>query len=557
MEPLGTKALRRSSKLVLAGICALAVVLAARDLGDEAMVSMDGDMPRYLMNGVFLRDVLADLPFGAPLEYASRYFARYPALSLGHHPLLPAAAEVPFFALFGISVTAARLGVLGALVITVICWFSFVRNLYDTATAALATLLFLSMTLELYRVVLSEPYTLCFIMLSLYFMQRYCATGRTRHAVAFTLSAILSAYAKHLAVFVFPVYAFQFLAAFGLRRVLHRTTLLMAAAIVLGLLPLVPLTLKYSQINLMIVAEAMEPGERATGGNFVRVARRLFTGPFALSVPVAALAAVSAIAALLKRDSRVLVFVVWIAAVFAALFLLGVGNDRFVCYWLAAFSGLAAALVQNWPSRRLRGAIALSIVAVAGWQLADLLAATTRPSRAHVRAVEVRGYEDAARFVTTIRRGETVLYSAAVDTGYFVFFLRKHDPRRELVLIRADKLLTTSRMDVLDFERRIGDPSEIVPLLRKYGVGYVVIEEGEYPDGPLRWLQDGVRGAPFALAHRVPFESNDVRLKGKAISVYAVEGPVAPDPDAYLTISVPTMNEDIAVKLVDLHNTPR
>ena len=39
------------------------------------------------------------------LRYAQHYFARYPALSLGHHPILLPVTLVPFYAIFGVSVT--------------------------------------------------------------------------------------------------------------------------------------------------------------------------------------------------------------------------------------------------------------------------------------------------------------------------------------------------------------------------------------------------------------------------------------------------------------------
>src|SRR5439155_766790 len=64
--------------LTLAAVGILGIALASRGLTDEGAVSLDGDMPHYLMNGVFTHDLLQDLPLRAPLQYAQLYYARYP-----------------------------------------------------------------------------------------------------------------------------------------------------------------------------------------------------------------------------------------------------------------------------------------------------------------------------------------------------------------------------------------------------------------------------------------------------------------------------------------------
>ena len=88
------------------------LVLATKGIRDEGTVSLQGDMPRYLMNGVYFYDLIKDFPLTHPMKYTYQYFARYPALSLGHHPLLLSIAEVPFYAVFGISVFSGRLTIL-------------------------------------------------------------------------------------------------------------------------------------------------------------------------------------------------------------------------------------------------------------------------------------------------------------------------------------------------------------------------------------------------------------------------------------------------------------
>ena len=46
--------------LAITIICVVICILAGRGITDEGMVSLQGDMPRYLMNGVFLQDLVRD-----------------------------------------------------------------------------------------------------------------------------------------------------------------------------------------------------------------------------------------------------------------------------------------------------------------------------------------------------------------------------------------------------------------------------------------------------------------------------------------------------------------
>jgi hypothetical protein len=88
-----------------------------------------------------------------------------------------------------------------------------------------------------------------------------------------------------------------------------------------------------------------------------------------------------------------------------------------------------------------RRALRVSLALAVAWQFWS--ARDARPARLG------DAYEEAARFVlaeTRVRPAPTVLYIASLDTGVFMFFVRKHDPARQLVVLRADKLLTTSLM---------------------------------------------------------------------------------------------------------------
>ena len=544
--------LKRHAALI--GICVLGVALAARGITNESAVSLEGDMPHYLLNGLFLHDLVRDTPFRAPLQYAQRYYAQYPALTLGHHPFVPAIAEVPFFFLFGVSTFSARLTTLCAFVVLLGCGFGLIRRTYDATTATLASLLLISSAgiVPLFQVVLSEPSTLCLIAASAYLLHRYGESERPWFAVGFAICAVLSVYAKQLAVFMFPVYLFQFVSAFGVRRLFRRSTIVTSMLMAICILPLVPLTLKYSHWNVTIVSQFVQLDDRTSGSTALVFVRWLWGGQFRVSIPVLVLAGVALVAAALRRDRRILLFGVWGLSAYVGLFLMGVMNDRFFCYWVPPFCALAAAAVQIGKSRLGRLAWTTVVLVVAGYQFAAAAEDAQKPVSGGVRPAGAQGYEAAARYVTENPRGDTILYSAAVDTGYFVFFVRKADSGRQRLVLRADKILTTSRMRIADFERRIGRPDEILPILRRYGVGYVVLEDRAYPDGPLRWLQEIVRTEDFVLRRRIPIASSDLRLTAATLSIYEFQHATHADASATLDIGVPLMNGAVAVRLADL-----
>ncbi len=75
---------RYKSVIYIAILCIVALLLSTKGITDEGTVSLQGDPPHHMMNGVYFYDLIRDFPFTNPIEYTLQYFARYPALSLGH-----------------------------------------------------------------------------------------------------------------------------------------------------------------------------------------------------------------------------------------------------------------------------------------------------------------------------------------------------------------------------------------------------------------------------------------------------------------------------------------
>ncbi len=540
--PLGGRA-----RLLLLACVALALFLGGVGFGDEAYVSLQGDMPRHLMNGVFFRDALYDFPFGSvgeAAEYARHYYARYPALSIGHHPLLIPLAEAPFYALFGVSVTTARAVSLAFFVIGVVYLFKLVAEWFDEWAAAAAAAVFASsMTLvDLAQSVMTETPAVALLVAAAYYCHRFTVTLRPGAILAATLLAAGSVWAKQLAVVALPALIVHVWWRVGWRRLLRRDVIGATLLSALVVAPLVPITLMLSPFNVgHAMGAASTFGEEGRLAQTVALLSRAFLAHFTPAVLV--VCAAGFLALVIRRHPLALTAFAWVLC--TAAFVGVVGNQdpvRYSIYWVpilaVCFGALGSRAVGLPPA-----VVGLVLVAALGTQVA---------TSARIRQPGADGYEQAAQYVVANPRGSTVMFAGDVDTGFFTFFVRKHDPARTAIVLRADKLLTTSMMDRVATEDRISDPAEIADIVRRFGVGYVVVEDRRSASTVQNWLLDDLTSARYLERLRLPTRSTDPRLRTASVIVYEVVGATTAAADARLDIRLPLVAQQIDIPLSDL-----
>jgi hypothetical protein len=546
--PAETPARRWPLRSVLRTAClVVGLLLGVVGLGDERYVSLQGDMPRHLMNGVFFFDLLRDLPAPADaLEYARHYYARYPALSLGHHPFLMGVAEVPAFALFGVSVTSARLVSLAFFLVATIYLFRMATDFYgDPWAGAVAALTFCTSPylIELTHSVMTELPALALSVVAAYYCHRFAMGGASRDIFAATVLAAAALWAKQLAVVMLPTLIAHVWWHQGWRRLVRRDVIgaVVLSAVIVA--PLIPLTLVLSPFNVALATGfASSIGEP---GRFDTAIRTLGAASRAQLVPALQVAAVIGLAmAVAKRKAAGFIAALWIVStlVFVVFVVVGTEMQRYAIYWLPGWALAAGALAAPIAGRArlVTGALAAVVLAL---QVAEA---------SQIRLPGADGYEAAARLVVEAPRGSTVLFAGDVDTGYFTFFVRKHDRRRQAIVLRADKLLTTSFMGSVAAEDRVSSVDEIRTLLRTFGVGYIVVEDRPSTSRVQNLLLDEVRQHGYVERLRMPFQSTDVRLHGKDLVVYEVTGAGPAAPGARLDIRLPLVSQEIDVAVSDL-----
>jgi hypothetical protein len=173
-------------------------------------------------------------------------------------------------------------------------------------------------------------------------------------------------------------------------------------------------------------------------------------------------------------------------------------------------------------------------------------------SAARVRPVGASGYEQAAAYVVERGDSPTTLYSASIDTGYFVFFVRKHDRDTRQIVLRSDKILTTSLMGDLSVESQIEGPEDIYPLLDAYGTRLVVIEDHDTGSPALDWLREELQGDRFVERRRFPVLTRDRRLADVDVVVYEYLDAKPADTNAEVDVNLPIIGRDIELRLGEI-----
>jgi hypothetical protein len=504
-------------------------------------------MARYLMDGVFLRDLLVDLPFGSWdqfVEYAHLYYARYPALSLGHHPVLVPVVEAPLFLLFGLSVTTARLITLTALFASTMLLHALLGRRYGPAAslAGGAVLVTSPMIVQSSRTVMSEMPAMALLLASAYFLQRFCESARRSDLIWAASTFVLTLYARPHVVLVAGAFAVSAVLAIPWRTLLKGRVLWPVASAVLLAAPAVAIPILLSPSN---ASGAMAVARLHSRTSFPQMLEAALAPQ--LAWPVLLVAAGGAVYGILRRDRSAVLFVLWIVAVVPALYFLGGSSagPRYTMYWIPAAAALAGIMMARVRPRPVAAGVGALLAAGIYMQVTD-----TQTIARYI--TEAGGYEDAARFILSADPGPTVLFSGDVDTGYFTFFVRKHDKARRLVVLRADKLLTTSLMGRVSVEERISGREEIYTILHRFGTRYVVIEDRPSQSRVLEWLREELLSPRFVERARIPIRTSDPRLRGTHLVAFELLDFSVPDPQAVLSLRLPIVRHSLEVPLRDL-----
>ena len=518
--PSGMRRLARAAGPVL-GLAVLTVVLTARGLTTGGFRYPDAS--RHAMDGVFVHDFVSDLPGSAarPVDYALKYYARYPALGFGvYYPPFFALVEAVFFALFGISAWTARMTVVAFAVLAVVMLYKLIRAMAGPTAGMLGAALFGSLPLVVFwsRMVMLETPAIAMILTATYAFWRYVEHRRRRWAIWAGLLVVAAVMTKQTAAFIVPAFGIYLL----IRRrwdLFKRWEFWTATGIVLAaLLPYFLLTFRYGKFLTKNVSSL-----RFVDGSLSAIAgcwAEMLSGPGM----VAALAAGGA--CLLWPKVRKGCPGVWLLALLAVWFFVEsvyvrAARARYAMLIAPVLVSFAPILLARAGLLRRRLVVACASVAVVA--LASISFA--QPVR------EVRGYAQAARAMLA-HTGDRpfVLFDGYYD-GDVVFFTRQLDTARQTYLLRGSKVLYTyASFKQHNFRNLMTTSEELAQFLREYGIRTVAVEDKDLAGTEMgallrQTLKDPTR---FRLVGAFPITATRSTLAGLTVLLYEVADAAEP-----------------------------
>lgn len=479
------------------------------------------DSPRHALNGVFVMDFIKAMPLDDPTGYAYRYYAQYPALTILFYPPLFYAISAPFYAVFGVSQETALLVVaLHYVALGLGCWR--LAHYWFSAGPSLAFAMLVLWLPEVAfwgRQVMLEVPAFAFLAWSAVAVMAYLRGGHVKWLYLGAALLVLGMYTKISVGYMGVVYAILVLQRDGWATLRNRHHWWVALLVVVGLLPLAVLTLKFGQANVQSVAGVADAvASRASWQGWVWYLQQI---PSQVGWPLTALGLAGAAMAAWRRMPGLGFW--WIGFALGYLFFSSIDlkearHSIFLLPTVVFFAVLLLdALIPPRLGRWSVAALVLLVFATAG------LTAWTRP------VFYVQGYALAAAEVARLApHDSTVLFSGYRD-GSFVFNMRAREDRRDLHVMRADKLLLgVAVRRELGVEQKGLTEAEIADAINANGVHYVVMQPGFWTDlEAMQRFERVMASSQFEQVARIATPANYPAHETQLV-VYRNKGQVAP-----------------------------
>ncbi|HEY1981240.1 MAG TPA: hypothetical protein VGH13_14275 [Xanthobacteraceae bacterium] len=191
----------------------------------------------------------------------------------------------------------------------------------------------------------------------------------------------------------------------------------------------------------------------------------------------------------------------WLLVGYAFYSMIAVKEPRhilFITYPLA----LAAVLLIDRTLAKVSFRYSVSLVLAAAI-LASTLTTGTVPA--------VAGMREAAESVAQLAPPETNVAFWGSRDGTFVYGMRAYSGRRDLGVIRLDKILLSDVTVYLEhgFKENVISPDELTDTLRNLHVQYVVYQTGYHDDlASVKALQKALGSDKFSEVERIPMTAN-------------------------------------------------
>jgi hypothetical protein len=497
------------------------------------------DAPRHALNGAFIKDLIATMP-AHPAVWAMQYYVKYPALTILFYPPLFYVILAPFYALFGVSHTTA-IGV------ELLHYFALAFGLYALARRWVSPLVAIGVGLSVMaapgvalwgRQVMLEVPSVAFAVWAAVALESYLSNGRGTRLYLAAFLLLCATYTKITTIFLFPVFAVVLLVAQGPGVLRERRTWLVVALTIVGLIPVVFLTIKFGGANVQSVTGIPDAAvSRDSIAGWTWYARQM---PWQLGWPLLALAVLAvplAVAGRLSpRLTRADLTLIggWIVLGYLFLSVIDLKEGRHALVFLPMVLVAAGLGIDALLASRVAGPALMAVVIGTGvytWRDAP--------------TPFVDGYREAAEWIAhTAPKDAVVVFSGKRD-GSFIFNMRSIEARRDISIVRSDKLLLDVAVRrTLGVKQKDLTEQQIGDLLDRDGVSYVVAQDDFWTDLPeMARFQAVLRSSHFQQVAQIPVVSN-VFTEDKNLTIYRNADDVSSGPHM-VDLHLPIIGETV------------
>jgi len=453
------------------------------------------DSAMHALNGIFWGDFLRAHPLN-PLEYAQRYFVRYPGINPTSYPPLFYWLEAIVFGILGPSPFVAKglvlaFALLGALYTRM--WFC--RYIHPRAGYLAAVVLLLPTIVTFSHGVMLNVPSASLMMAGLYHTRRWLDEPQSKQLIPATLLSVASILCYFPALVVVPIMLAWIILEGRLSLLIKPRSILVAALSAVCLLPPFLLAMQWSTSHVDMTSLSVPMLSRSYAWLYYPS-----LAPVSFSWPILGLAGLGMLTGLLSREHRrtTILLISWLLIEYVFLSYLKAKESRYILplgYPLLGLAAVAITLLATlcakiqrpaW-SRPVFGFLTMGLVAWLGFQ------AWATPSRG------VLGMRELTAFLAKEMPKGSVFYDGRLQ-GLFTFCMRAADPAMQRGVVRGDKLLYNQKMSGARVVNLAASPEDVLETLRtRSGCEYLALESDVGPKAPPPsiWIRELVKQEPF------------------------------------------------------------
>lgn len=480
---------------------------------------------RNALSGAFVRDLILEMPLDDPVGWAEAYYAKYPSLVILYYPPM-------LHVVLGLAFIPLGVSHLSAMIVVFVFYFAMIVGVYylgrryfdPFAAAGLALAFCMSPEVSLWgRQVLLEVPMMAFLVWSVWFGLRFLDKGSAVDLYLMAFLGVCSLYTKQTGIFVILLLGLFVTVVHGRSLLGRRCFWITVVVSISAILPLMVIQLKFASFNYVDIFNHPSGFHGTSLEGLLWYLVRLPDG-FGWWVVGPATAFIAWTAPQLWRGGLrkdVLFLILWFVVGYAFFSLISFKETRLGLPMYLPLTFASVGFFWLLPLPKWRGHLGLA--------LGLTVFMTTLLFHP---APYVSGYNTAANYIVEYApRNVVVLFNGHKD-GDFIFNIRAHSERRDITILRADKLfLNIMILPSLGLGAKTLSNQEITDALRRFGVSYVVSDEKSFVEANvIRRLMEILQGDQFERVSVIPIGGSPlVKIDNLVIYRNKAELPAVPE----------------------------